>query len=104
MISAIGALPAALPAVTSPALGGLSAARTPLAAEVVEAWQQAMAAHREVRSHVVERLQRGVGRSLSAVELTALQYDVTALSLQQEVLSQVARKATDAVSTLIKNG
>ena len=40
----------------------------------------------------------------SAAEMSALQYEVANLSFQQEVVTNIAKKASDAVSTLVKNG
>ena len=40
----------------------------------------------------------------SAAELSELQYEVANLSFQQEVVTNIAKKASDAVSTLVKNG
>ena len=39
-----------------------------------------------------------------ATELSTLQYEVANLSFQQEIVTNIAKKASDAVSTLVKNG
>ena len=40
----------------------------------------------------------------SMAQMTELQYEVMNLSFQQEVVTNVAKKSSDAVSTLVKNG
>ena len=40
----------------------------------------------------------------SATEWSKLQYEVANLSFQQEIVTNIAKKASDAVSTLVKNG
>lgn len=40
----------------------------------------------------------------SMMELSLLQYEVANLSFQQEVVTNIAKKSSDAVSTLVKNG
>ena len=40
----------------------------------------------------------------AAGELVELQYEVANLSFQQEVVTSIAKKASNAVETLVKNG
>ena len=40
----------------------------------------------------------------SIAELSEMQYEVANLAFQQEVATNIAKKASDAVSTLVKNG
>ena len=40
----------------------------------------------------------------SIAELSEMQYEVANLSFQQEVATNIAKKASDAISTLVKNG
>jgi hypothetical protein len=54
--------------------------------------------------HRIKALTELSGRhSLSAVELTELQYEVHNLAFQQEVVAKVADKSSNAIQTLIKN-
>ena len=54
------------------------------------------------RVHALTSLSRS--HALSAAELSELQYEVANLSFQQEIVTNIAKKASDAVSTLVKNG
>lgn len=40
----------------------------------------------------------------SIAELSEMQYEVANLAFQQEVATNIAKKASDAISTLVKNG
>ena len=76
----------------------------PLASAVASAWQEAETLNRRLRVRLTDRLQSGVHRVWSFQDLAALQYDVASITFQQEVVTQLAKKATDGVTTLIKNG
>lgn len=79
-------------------------ASVPLASQIAETWRVAQDNHQGLL-HRIRALteMRGV-RGPSAAELSELQYNVANLSFQQEVVTSVAKKASDAVSTLVKNG
>ena len=75
----------------------------PLADKVSASWRSAMDNHQGI-VHRIKALTELSGRhSLSAVELTELQYEVHNLAFQQEVVAKVADKSSNAIQTLIKN-
>ena len=82
----------------------LGESQIPLASAVASAWQEAETLNRRLRVRLTDRLQSGVHRLWSFQDLAALQYDVASITFQQEVVTQLAKKATDGVTTLIKNG
>ena len=76
----------------------------PFASQVSGVWNAAQ----DNRQGILHRIKaltelRGVNGP-SMAQMTELQYKVMTLSFQQEVVSDVAKKASDAVSTLVKNG
>ena len=76
----------------------------PFAAQVSEAWRgaQDMA---QVRLHKIERtINLGPVDGVSMQQLVSLQYDLVNLGFQLGVVSDVAKKASGAVETLVKNG
>ncbi|MBQ9741755.1 MAG: hypothetical protein IJV91_12565, partial [Kiritimatiellae bacterium] len=75
----------------------------PFADKVSASWRSAMDNHQGI-VHRIKALTELSGRhSLSAVELTELQYEVHNLAFQQEVVAKVADKSSNAIQTLIKN-
>lgn len=76
----------------------------PFAAQVSETWHVAQ----DNRQGILHRIKaltelRGVNGP-SMAQLTELQYEVMNLTFQQEVVTDVAKKSSEAVSTLVKNG
>ena len=86
------------------AMGTAEVTPVPLAAQVAETWGAAQRSQQGIlhRIKVLTEL-RGL-RGPSAAEMAELQYEVANLAFQQEVVTNVAKKASDAVSTLVKNG
>ncbi len=76
----------------------------PFAGQVAASFNNAQGNYQEIihRIHALTSMSRT--HALSAPELTELQYEVANLSFQQEVVTNIAKKASDAVSTLVKNG
>ena len=76
-------------------------AEIPFAGEVAATFNAAQGNYQEMlhRVHALTSLSRS--HALSAAEL---QYEVANLSFQQEIVTNIAKKASDAVSTLVKNG
>ena len=75
----------------------------PFASQVSAAWRSAQA-NNQGMIHRIRALAELQGRhSLSAAELVELQYEVMNLSFQQEVVTKIADKSSNAVQTLIKN-
>jgi len=76
----------------------------PFASQVQAAWGAAEAAH-QTHLHRMEALSDlALGSTPSIAGLSQLQYEVATTSFQLEVTTSVAKKASDAVSTLVKNG
>jgi len=75
----------------------------PIVSELTSTWQASQDAY-QTRLHRIETLTGMLGGGHSAQEMMTLQYEVAALAFQQEVVTNVAKKASDAVSTLVKNG
>jgi len=75
----------------------------PFASQVSETWRAAQDSHQTIlhRMTALSDLSR-IG-SASLANLTMLQYEVANLSFQQEVVTSIAKKACDGVTTLIKN-
>ncbi len=75
----------------------------PFASQVSAAWRSARA-NNQGMIHRIRALSALQGRhSLSAPEMVELQYEVMNLSFQQEVVTKIADKSSNAVQTLIKN-
>lgn len=80
-----------------------SSVAVPFASQVSAAWRSAQANNQGLL-HRIRALSEMQGtHSLSASELVELQYDVMNLSFQQEVVTKIADKSSNAVQTLIKN-
>ena len=79
------------------------ASAVPFASQLSAAWRSAQA-NNQGMLHRIRALSELQGQhSLSAAELVELQYEVMNLSFQQEVVTKIADKASNAVQTLIKN-
>ena len=78
-------------------------AAVPFADELSGVWRNAQADHQGLlhRMHALSELNGQEG--LTAAALLEMQYDVANLAFQQEVVSKVADKSSNAVQTLIKN-
>lgn len=76
----------------------------PFASQVAATFNAAQGQYQEMlhRTHALVAMSKVHG--LSAAELSTLQYEVANLSFQQEIVTNIAKKASDAVSTLVKNG
>ncbi|MBP5300766.1 MAG: hypothetical protein J6Y80_05110 [Victivallales bacterium] len=74
----------------------------PFAAEVSSVWRHAQVDHQEML-HRIRALSEMGQHGTSAVAMLELQYEVSNLAFQQEVVSKVADKSSNAVQSLIKN-
>ena len=76
----------------------------PFASQVAETFHAAQNNYQEMlhRVHALTSMSRS--HNLSSAEMSELQYEVANLAFQQEIVTNVAKKASDAVSTLVKNG
>ena len=75
----------------------------PFADKVCASWHSAMENHQGIVHRIKALSELGARGSLSAAELTELQYEVHNLAFQQEVVAKVADKSSNAIQTLIKN-
>ena len=75
----------------------------PFASQVSAAWQSAQANNQGMLHRIRALAELQGSHSLSAAEMVELQYEVMNLSFQQEVVTKVADKTSNAVQTLIKN-
>lgn len=80
-----------------------SVSEIPFASQVSAAWRSAQA-NNQGMLHRIRALTDLRGRhAVSAPEMLELQYEVMNLSFQQDVVTKIADKASNAVQTLIKN-
>jgi len=84
-------------------VGGPTVDPIPLASEVSAVWRSAQVNNQGIlhRIRALSQLERMHGPA--AGELVELQYEVMNLSFQQEVVTKVADKSSNAIQTLIKN-
>ena len=78
-------------------------AAVPFASEVSAAWRSAQANNQGILHRIRALTQLGAEHSPSAPELIELQYEVANLAFQQEVVTKVADKTSNAIQTLVKN-
>ena len=85
------------------AMGAQPADPIPFASEVAASWRSAHANNQGIlhRIRALSELDRMHGPSVS--ELVELQYEVMNLAFQQEVVTKVADKSSNAIQTLVKN-
>ena len=74
----------------------------PFASEATAVWRSAQVNNQGIL-HRVRALSEMSAASLSAPEMIELQYEVANLAFQQEVVTKVADKSSNAIQTLIKN-
>ncbi len=75
----------------------------PFASEMATSWHMAKANNQGIVHRIKALTELRQQHSVSAPELIELQYEVMNLSFQQEVVTKVADKSSNAVQTLIKN-
>ena len=78
-------------------------AAVPFVSQVSAAWRSAQANNQGMIHRIRALAELQGNHSLSAAELVELQYEVMNLSFQQEVVTKIADKSSNAVQTLIKN-
>ena len=76
----------------------------PFAAQVAATFDAAQGQYQEMLHRTHALVAMSTVHRLSATELSTPQYEVANLSFQQEIVTHIAKKASDAVSTLVKNG
>lgn len=75
----------------------------PFASEATAAWRSAQANNQGILHRIRALSQLGRKHGPSAGDLVELQYEVMNLSFQQEVVTKVADKSSNAIQTLVKN-
>lgn len=75
----------------------------PFAAEAAAAWRTAQENNQGILHRIKALSELGRMHGPSAHDMIELQYEVMNLSFQQEVVTKVADKASNAIQTLIKN-
>ena len=83
---------------------GTPATDIPFAAQIASTWSAAQTNYQGLVHRIKALTELRQLHGPSAAELSELQYEVANLSFQQEVVTNIAKKASDAVSTLVKNG
>lgn len=76
----------------------------PFADRVSAAWRAAQGIEQTHLLRMRSIVDPGENRLLSATELVNLQYELETLKFNMEVTMTVARKTSDAITTLVKNG
>ena len=75
----------------------------PFASQVSAVWRSAQANNQGMLHRIRALTELRAEHSLSAADLVELQYEVMNLSFQQDVVTKVADKSSNAVQTRIKN-
>ncbi len=75
----------------------------PFASEVSAAWRSAQVNNQGILHRIRALSQLGRMHGPASGELVELQYEVMNLSFQQEVVTKVADKTSNAIQTLVKN-
>jgi len=83
--------------------GTAEVAPVPFASEVSAAWRSAQANNQGLLHRIRTLSKLGTKHMVSASEMVELQYEVANLAFQQEVVTKVADKTSNAIQTLVKN-
>ena len=75
----------------------------PFASEASAAWRSAQVNNQGILHRIRALSQLGRMHGPSAIEMVELQYEVMNLAFQQEVVTKVADKSSNAIQTLVKN-
>ena len=75
----------------------------PFASEVSAAWRSAQVNNQGILHRIRALSQLGRMHGPASGELVELQYEVANLAFQQEVVTKVADKTSNAIQTLVKN-
>ena len=76
----------------------------PFVQQIAETWRGAEVGNQRNLQSAVKMLGVGEHRVLSLGEFSRLQYELTEAGFQMEITTLVAKKVSDTVSTLVKNG
>lgn len=86
------------------AMGAERVSPVPMASQVAETWKAAQADQQGMLHRMTALADIAQMEGASVAQLTQLQYEVANFAFQQELVTNIAKKATDAISTLVKNG
>ncbi len=75
----------------------------PFASEISAAWQSAKINNQGLLHRIRALTEMRNEHSVAAAEMVELQYNVMNLTFQQEVVTKISDKASNAIQTLIKN-
>lgn len=98
--------PAAVTAFDDAMATGFAGAPTPIpfVEQIGKAWKATQIGFQDHLQRVTKLEELAQRKSLSVAELTAAQYEMQTMNFQLEVTTIVAKKASDMVQTLVKNG
>ncbi len=86
------------------AMGAEAATPIPMASQVAETWRAAQNDQQGMLHRMTALADIAQMEGASVAQLSQLQYEVANFAFQQELVTNIAKKATDAISTLVKNG
>ena len=86
------------------AMGPDAADSVPFASQVAEAWREAQDVRRGMLSKIESLVASGSSEGPSMRQMMRLQYEMINLNFQQEIVSDIAKKGSDAIETLVRNG
>ena len=86
------------------AMGPQETTDIPFASQIADTWRTAEGNYQGILHRIKALAAIREQHYPSAAELSELQYEVANLTFQQEVATNIAKKASDAISTLVKNG
>ena len=75
----------------------------PFASEVAASWRSAQVNNQGILHRIRALSEMNRTGNVAAMELMELQYEVMNLTFQQEVVTKVADKSSNAIQTLVKN-
>lgn len=85
------------------AMGAEAATPVPMASQISETWRTAQDGQQGILHRMTALADIAQMKQASVAQLTMLQYEVASFSFHQEIVTNIAKKATDAISTLVKN-
>ena len=86
------------------AMGSDVADPVPFASQVAAAWREAQDVRQGRLSKIESLVASGSSEGPSMRQMMSLQYEMINLNFQQEIVSDIAKKGSDAIETLVRNG
>lgn len=84
--------------------GAAKVDQVPFVNQIAQTWRASELRHQEYMHRINALAELAQRRPLSMGELSNMQYQLSTAGFQLEVTTLVAKKASDVVSTLVKNG